>query len=205
VLDERGEPAPRHLRLVAAAGAVAPPLAAAALLGFGWLSPGYDPLRRTVSRLAEPGAPYALEVRVVLGVLALALLGIAWCLDRRHATGARPAAVALAVAGLALLGVAVVRRDAAQPAVLVVHRLLALALFAALALAPLLAAVGLRPHPARWLLAASALTAALSAVLVAAAVALLLAGILPSGAWERAFVGVNLLWVTLLAVRLART
>ena len=110
VHDEGWGPAARHLRLVAAAGAVAPPLASVALLGAGWLSPGYDPARRTISRLAEPGAPYALEVRVILAALALALLGTAWVLDRRHATWARPAAAALAVAGLALLGVALVRR-----------------------------------------------------------------------------------------------
>jgi hypothetical protein len=195
-----------YLRLVAATAAAAPPLASVALLGLGWLSPGYDPLRRTISRLAEPGAPYALEVRLILAALGLALLSTAWVLDRRHATWARPAAAALAVAGLALLGVALVRRDTARPAVLVVHRLLALTLFAALALAPLLAAVGLRALPAlRAWLAASAVTAALSAVLVTAAVALLLAGSLPAGAWERAFVGLNLLWVTLLAGRLART
>jgi hypothetical membrane protein len=194
------------VRVAALAGVVAPPLASAALLGFGWLSPGYDPLRRTVSRLAEPGAPYALPVDLTLAVLGLALLAVAWALRQRHAARARPQAAALAVAGLALLGLAVVGRDASRPPLLVTHRVLALTLFLGLALAPLLAAVSVRGDPGRraWM-AASLATAALSALLLAAAVALVVTGHLPAGVWERAFMGLNLLWVTLLAARLSRS
>ena len=196
---------PGPVRLAALAGVVAPPTASAALLGFGWLSPGYDPLRRTVSRLAEPGAPYALAVDLTLAALGLALLAVAWALHERHAPRARPPAAALALAGVALLGVALVGRDASRPALLVTHRALALALFLGLALAPLLAAASLRADPAwRAWTAASLATAALSALLLAAAVLLVVTGRLPAGVWERTFMGLNLLWVMLLAARLAR-
>ncbi len=192
-------------RLAAGSGVAVPPLAAATLLAVGWLSPGADPLRRTVSRLAEPGAPYAALVDLTLAALGLSLLAVGWGLRRHLATGATGSALALAVAGAALIGVALVHRDPTRPAFMVLHRSIALVLFAGLALAPLLAAGRLRIEPA-WhgVAVLSAATAGLSSALLVAALALLAAGDLPAGAWERAYVGLNLLWVTLLALRLLR-
>jgi len=70
-------------RLAAAAGAAVPPIAAVAVAVIGRQTPGYDPLHRTVSRLAEPGAPYGLAVKLILAALGLSIIAVAWALDRR--------------------------------------------------------------------------------------------------------------------------
>lgn len=189
----------------AVAGLAGPPLAAAVVLAVGWLSPGYDPLHRTVSRLAEVGAPHAMIVNLTLAGLGLSLLAAAWALGGRLGGRVRPGAVTLALAGAALVGVAALSRQPGDHTRLVAHRIAALTLFLALALAPPLSGAGLRSDPVwrRW--AGFSLTAgALSLALLITAAALLSVGVLPAGAWERAYVGVNLLWVTLLSARLLR-
>ena len=192
-------------RLAAAAGAAVPPIAAVAVAVIGMQTPGYDPLHRTVSRLAEPGAPYGLAVKLILAALGLSIIAVAWALDRRLTARGPAGALPLAIAGAALVGVALVSRDAGHPAVLAAHRLLAIVLFCALAIAPLLAAGRLRQDPAFSAYATpSVATSGASIALIAIAVAGVLGGALPSGVWERTFIGLNLIWVTLLPVRLMR-
>jgi hypothetical protein len=182
---------------------VVPPLGFLWLTVDAWLSPGYNPVQETVSCLAEPGAPRAALAGVALAAFGLAVLAVAWELGRQVRGAAAPRA--LAVAGLAFLGVAAVARDPGRPALFVTHRVIALSLFLSLTLAPLLTARALRSDPARRGLATASLAAsALSLALLVLAVVLLLAGGLPAGVWERAFAGVGLAWVTLVAARLAR-
>ena len=88
---------------------------------------------------------------------------------------------------------------------LALHRLIAIALFCALAAAPVVMAGRLRTDPTFRSYAMPALaTTGLSIVLIALGVLGVVLGGLPSGAWERAFLGLNLAWVTLLAIRLLR-
>lgn len=199
------EAVPTAERLAAVAGAAVPSMAAVAVAVIGMQTPGYDPLHRTVSRLAEPGAPYAVAVKLILVALGLSIIAVAWALDRRLITRGPARTFPLVVAGAALVGVALVSRDSAHPAVLAAHRLIAIVLFCTLAIAPLLAAGRLRRDPAFSAYAMpSVATSGVSIALIAIAVAGVVAGGLPSGAWERTFIGLNLVWLTLLSVRLMR-
>lgn len=183
-----------------------PPLAAVAVGVIGWHTPGYDPVRRTVSRLTDPGLPHSLAARLTLAALGLSLLAVAWSLDRRLRPGTQLNSLPLGLAGAALVGVAVVGRDPTHAPTLVAHRLIAGVLFCALTLAPLTASATMREHPAfRTYATLSVATAGISLALLGVAVAGVIIGGLPSGAWERSFVGLNLLWVMLLALRLLRT
>src|SRR5438046_6363518 len=55
---------------------IAPPIAAIIVTVAGVLTPGYDPITRTVSRLAEPGRTAAIEVDLAVYLVAFALLMI---------------------------------------------------------------------------------------------------------------------------------
>lgn len=190
----------------AGAGAVIPPLAAVAVWVIGWQTPGYDPVRRTVSRLTDPTLPHSLAAKLTLAALGFSLLAMAWSLDRRLRPGTQLSAFPLALAGAALLGLALVGRDPTHTATLVTHRLIAIVLFCALTVAPFTVSARLREDPAfRAYATLSVATAGISLALLGIAVAGVIIGGLPSGAWERTFVGLNLLWVMLLALRLLRT
>jgi hypothetical membrane protein len=186
-------------RLAAWAGVSCPPAAAALLLLAGWLSPGYDPVRTTVSHLGQHGQPFALAVNVTFAGLGLAYVGVAWALGRSFGRRAWAGAGALALAGAALVGLAIVAHDPARP---VPHRAVALVLFMAFALAPLLLA-GLMRGTRHAVL--SLATFAGSAGLLVVGVVGLVHGGLPAGAWERAFTGLNLAWLTAMAAGLLRT
>jgi hypothetical protein len=192
-------------RLAASTAVVVPPTAAAVVAVAGFLTPSYDPLHRTVSRLTDPGMPYSLAMRLTLAALALSLASLSWASLRTMPRGGVPAAICLAVAGVALLGVALISRDHAHPATIVAHRLMAVLFFCSLAAAPLTSAVVLGGDLAMTAYArVSLLAAAISLSMLAIGVAGVLIGGLPSGAWERLFVGVDLGWVTVLAGALAR-
>src|ERR1700682_4076510 len=92
-------------RLAGALGVVAPPAAAVAVLIAGWLTPGYDPFARTISRLAEPGVPAAFLAETAIAVVGVALIAIA--IELGPGSGAGRAL--LGVAGAGLLGAAGVR------------------------------------------------------------------------------------------------
>jgi hypothetical membrane protein len=197
-----GGPGAAAARAVAWAGVACPPAAAAVLLAAGWLSPGYDPVRTTVSHLGQHGQPFALAVNLTFAALGVAYLGVAWALRRSLGPRARAGSCVVALAGLALVGVAIVSRDPAHP---IPHRAVALTLFLALALAPLLLGGCLRADP-RWARHArlSLATFAASAALLVAGAAGLVHGGLPAGAWERAFTGLNLAWLVAVAAGLLR-
>ena len=182
-------------RFAAWAGVCVPPAAVAVLATAGWLSPGYDAVRTTVSHLGQHGQPYALVVNLAFTALGLAYAGVAWALVSALGRRAWAGAALLALAGAAFVGVAIISRDPVHP---VPHRAVALVLFLALALAPLLLAGRLR------LRALSLATAAASAALLVGGVAGLVHGGLPAGAWERAFTGVNLAWLVVVAAGLLR-
>lgn len=182
-------------RLAAWAGVCVPPAAAAVLLVAGWLSPGYDAVRTTVSHLGQHGQPFALAVNLTFGALGVAYAGVAWSLARALGRGAWAGAGLLALAAIAFVGVAIVSRDPVHP---VPHRAAALVLFLALALAPLLLAGRLR-----WP-ALSVGTFGASALLLVAGVVGLVHGGLPAGAWERAFTGLNMAWLVVAAAGLLR-
>jgi hypothetical membrane protein len=190
------------VRLAAWAGVAGPPAAAAVLLLAGWLSPSYDPVRSTISHLGQRGEPYALAVNASMAGLGLAYLAVAWALERSLGRDARIGAAVLAVAGAALVGVALVHRDPVRP---VPHRAVALVLFLALALAPLALAGRLRREP-HWRrhAALSLATVAISAALLVVGLAGVVLGGLPAGAWERLFTGLNLAWLAVLAAGLLR-
>jgi hypothetical protein len=82
-----------------ALGVAAPPVAATLVLAGGWMTPGYDPFTRTISRLAEPGVPGAVSVELAIVLVGAALLGLAVALG----PGSRVGRALLAVAGAGLL------------------------------------------------------------------------------------------------------
>lgn len=197
-----GGPRAAAVRAAAWAGVSCPAAAAAVLLLAGWSSPSYDPVHNSLSRLGQRGEPFALAVNLVFAGLGLAYVGVAWALRRSLGPRARGGPWLLAVAGMALIGVALVSRDPARP---LPHRVVALVLFLALALAPLLLAGRLR-REMRWAryAALSLATFAVSAALLGIGVVGVFHGGLPAGAWERAYAGVNLAWLTAVAVGLLR-
>jgi len=188
-------------RLAGWAGLACPPAAAALLLAAGRLTPGYDAVRTTVSHLGQRGQPYALAVNLAFAALGLTAIAVALALDRSLRARGR-AGWPLVLAGLALVGVAFVSRDPVRP---VPHRVVALVLFLALLLAPAVAARCLRRDPA-WVAfsAPSLAAAALSLALLLAGAAGVVHGGLPAGAWERTFVGVDLLWLMAVSAGLLR-
>ena len=93
-------------RVCRAIGTFAPPVAAATVAVAGFLSPGYDAVTRTVSRLAVPGMPAAFATD-----LAIALAGVA-CLA--VAVQIREARAPLLAAGSGFLAAAAIHLDSAS-------------------------------------------------------------------------------------------
>src|SRR5256886_8307443 len=118
-IRRRGRSGERLNRLSRVLGIAAPPIAVVTVLVAGAVSPGYDPLLRTVSRLAVPGMPAAAAVDLSIGLIGLACFGLASGLVR----GAPVGRVALTVSGLAFLGAAVVHLDPASAGATGMHRL----------------------------------------------------------------------------------
>lgn len=185
-----------------ATGVGAPAVATVVVLVAGLLTPGYDPLRRTVSRLAEPGRPAAGAVELAICLVALALIGVALSLGPGGVSGR----LVLATAGIALLLAAGVRLDPASVTATTVHRLATSVAMLALTTAPLLIAPTLSRRPGwhRY--------GRFSLGLGAAEVGLLVIGLalLPTtfsewGAWERCFLAVPMVWMVVVSARLLRT
>jgi len=182
---------------------VAAPLAATAIVLIGGLlTPGYDPLRRTISRLAEPGLPAAVPVELAILMVGFALIGLALLLGPVGASGH----LLLAIAGLALLVAAAVRLDPTSATPTTIHRLATTVAMLALTASMLVIAPTLKGRPG-W-----RGYGALSFGLGAAAVGMLLIGValLPTafsawGAWERCFLALPMAWMALVSARLLRT
>ena len=114
-------------------GVVAPPIAAAIVLAGGWLTPGYDPIARTISRLAEPGLPVASAVELAICLVGIASLGLAI----RLGPGLTVGRCLLGAAGSALLVSAAIRLDPVSTQATTEHRLATTIAMVALAVAPL--------------------------------------------------------------------
>lgn len=90
------------------------PAAAVTVTVAGLVTPDYDAMTRTVSRLAEPGRPAAFEVDIALSLVAAALL-LLGLISRQRGV--------LLLAGGALLVVASVHLDPKSASATAVHRL----------------------------------------------------------------------------------
>ena len=101
-------------RACRAIGTFAPPAAALIVLAAGIVTPGYDPLTRTVSRLAVPGMPAALATDVAIALAGIACLAVA--------VGATRARAALLAAAVGFLAAAAIHLDPASPAATWAHR-----------------------------------------------------------------------------------
>ena len=97
----------KFTRAVGGFGVVAPPVAACAVLTGGWMTPGYDPFARTISRLAETGLPAAAIVELAICTVGVVLLALAVAMG----PGSRGGRALLAIAGLGLLAAAAIRLD----------------------------------------------------------------------------------------------
>jgi len=169
-------------------GIASPPLAVVIVFVAGALTPGYDPMSRTVSRLAVPGMAAAAAVDMSIALIALTCFGLALGLTR----GAKLGRIALAASGGALFGAAIVHLDPSSAGATAVHRL-----------ASALAVVGLTVAP----LALARVYGPVSFVVGVAEVVVLLIGLglLATsfdawGAWERLLLAIPLAWMVLMAV-----
>lgn len=167
----------------------APLLAGLTTFTTGLLTPGYDPLTRTVSRLAVPGMPYAAATDVAIVLAGVACLAVTVATDR----GTRAGRTALAVAGVGFLTAAIVHLDPASAAATATHRTASGLAVLGLTAAPLL----LWRAYGRLLLL---LGGAEVAMLVMAAV-LLPTSFSAWGAWERVMLALGLSLVVALAIR----
>jgi Protein of unknown function (DUF998) len=163
-------------------------VAAAVIVGVaGVLTPGYDPISRTVSRLAAPEMPAAPAVDAAIAAMGLACLLLAYTSRRGR--------VALSVAGLGFMAAAAIHLDPASTASTAAHRAASGIAVVALGIAPF--AVGRAYGILSIVLGAVAL-----AILVSAG-ALLMTPFTAWGAWERLLLGVQLCWMVTIALRIA--
>jgi len=179
------------IRLCSGVALLAPPVAAVTVLAAGWFAPGYDPVTRTVSRLAVPGASTAGAVDVAMLTAGLACIAVA--VGVRSGIGGR---ASLALAGFGFVAAGVFHLDP-----------LSLRLSAPHWAGSGLAVLGLTVAPL-------ALWRAYGRVLLAlgvAEVAMLLVGLalLPTsfvawGAWERVLLMLGLSSIVFLGVRIRR-
>jgi hypothetical protein len=194
-----------RLRVAAGLGAAAPAAAGLVSIVAGLLTPGYNPARASVSVLGGRGQPYAVAVNGAFVLLGAALIALAWALHQWLEGRAPGGTILLAAGGAGIVVIAFVSRDPAAPTITAIHRALAAAALLAMAAAPLLTAVALRQER-RWqdLVVLSSAAAVVSAIQLPVGAVLLGLGMFPAGAVERTFAGINLLWVTLVAIRLLR-
>src|SRR5205814_2099264 len=94
----------RVIRICRVIGIASPLAAVAAVIVAGALTPGYDAMSRTVSRLAVPGVWAAAVVDVSISLIALTCFALALTLSPNVLAGR----VALTVSGVALGGAAMV-------------------------------------------------------------------------------------------------
>src|SRR5258708_166771 len=187
-------------RLAGGLGVLPRPAAAVAVLLAGRLTPGYDPLARTISRLAEPGLPTAFLVELAIAVVGFALVALAIALG----PGSRAGRVLLAAAGAGLLVAAAIRLDPTSASATAEHRVATTVAMLALAGAPLAFTRSLRGR-AGW-----SVYGPVSFAFGAAEVAMLVVGLalLPTtfadwGVWERCFLALPMAWMVLVSARLS--
>ena len=181
----------RVVRLSAAVVALcAPPAAALIVTSAAAITPGYDSMSRTVSRLAVPGMPAAAAVDVAIGMTAMACLALALALDGH----ARTARAALVAAGLGFAVASLIHLDPLSAGATATHRG-----GSGLAVSGLIAAALVLRR--RYGVMSLVLGAAEVAVVIAG-LALLATSFEAWGAWERVLLVIALLWTVLVAARI---
>jgi hypothetical protein len=176
-------------RICAVLGLVAPPLAVVLVMVAGAITPGYDPLTRTVSRLEVPGMPETWMVELAIGLIAISCFAVAFA---EH--GYSLVRWALVVAAGALAGAALVRLDPASTTSTAAHRIATGIAILGLTVAPLAAA---RSYDRVSLGIGVAELAALSLGL-----ALLPTSFSAWGLWERCLLVLPLAWILVMSARL---
>lgn len=177
-------------RVCCAIGIFSPPIAALAVLVAGFLTPGYDPLARTVSRLALADMPAAVAADAAIALAGLSCIALALAVDHHAGVGR----TALAVAGAAFVLAAFVHLNPGSGGATWLHRGASGLAVLALTVAPL----SLWRVYGRLLLflgMADVATLVIAAVLVPTSFT-------AWGAWERVMLALALTGVVILAVRI---
>ena len=156
-------------------GIAAPPTAAVLVLIAGAITPGYDPVARSVSWLAVPHKPGAAMVEVAIALMVFASLALAFSI-----AGSRAGRVALVIAACALAATAVIRLDPASIQTSSIHRLASGVAMVSFTVA---------------LLALARPLGYVSLALIAVGVALVATSFSAWGLWERVLLGLPLLWI----------
>jgi hypothetical protein len=169
------------------------PVAVGLVVAGGFLTPGYDPTRRTISRLAVSGLPAASAVELAICLVGISAIALAIALG----PGSNGGRSVLAVAGSALLLVAVFRLDPGSVSARIEHGSAAVIAIIALAGAPLVFA---RSHGRVSLAFGVA-----EVVLLLAGLALVPTSFAAWGLWERCYLALPVVWMLLMSWRLLRT
>jgi hypothetical protein len=166
------------------------PIVAALIVGVaGFVTPGYDPLTRTVSRLAAPGMPFAVQVDLAIAAMGLACVALGLAAGRGR--------VVLVVAGAGFVVASVIHLDPASAPSMGGHHIASGVAVGALTAAPLVTA---RAYGRLSLLLG------LAEVALLAVAAVLLTMPFPAwGAWERCLLAVQVCWLLAIALRIAST
>jgi uncharacterized protein DUF998 len=173
-------------RRLALAAPLLAAVAASVVTVAGLSTPGYDPVTRTVSRLAVPGMESAIYVDAAIAAMGIACLALTASVGRGR--------VPLVVAGLGFLGAALVHLDPASPASTAGHRAAS-----ALAVLGLVAA----PFAARGYGRLSRTIGVLELATLAVAAPLLATAFLAWGIWERWLLALQLTWMVVIALKIA--
>jgi len=181
------------IRICRVIGIASPLAAVAAVIVAGALTPGYDAMSRTVSRLAVPGVWAAAVVDVSISLIALTCFALALTLSPNVLAGR----VALTVSGVALGGAAMVHLDPGSAGATALHRF-----FSAVAV------LGLTAAP----LTLARVYGSLSLVVGIGELGMLVIGLAllatpfdAWGAWERVLLAIPLAWMVLLSASLRPT
>lgn len=166
------------------------PIAGALVVAAGMETPAYDPITKTVSRLAMPGLPWATAVDIAIGLAALACLSLVIGLS----AAARGARLTLVIAALGFTAAALIHLDPSSLAATVAHRLASGTAVAGLAVAAF--AVGRRYG---WI---STIVGAAEVGMLTVALPLLATSFNAWGAWERVLLALALSWIVLVALKI---
>jgi uncharacterized protein DUF998 len=180
-------------------GILAPLIAASIVLVAGWVTPGYDPRVRTISRLAEPGFPFAAAVELAIYLVGVASLALAVALRPGSTLGR----ALLGIAGVALLVAAAIRLDPASAQATTEHRMATTVAMLALAGAPLAFALSLRRRSGWEAYGRISFAFGVAEVaMLLAGLALLATSFAAWGVWERCFLALPMGWIVLVSARL---
>ncbi|TMF36805.1 MAG: DUF998 domain-containing protein [Chloroflexi bacterium] len=175
-------------RFAAMAGLLVAPVALGIVVVAGVVTPGYDPMTRTISRLAVPGMPAAGAVDWAIALIALACFGLAVAVEPREIIGR----AALALAGVAFVCAAAIHLDPGSASATAAHRVASGVAVLGLTAAPL--ALG-RTYGRMSLILGTAELGVLGVGLV-----LLTTSFAAWGAWERCLLALALAWIVLVAL-----